>query len=143
MPNPDGVYLGLCKRTALHGSDLSHEAVFRRDAPARVLMDLIDDLKPATLLDIHGWMHLDEDGIGYVDAAQQSRFVEGIQKHPLFQGNRWLGSDGTRRPNEGNPRLYAFRRYGTRAIDLSYRWPGRTAADLREVGAASLRAFCD
>ena len=105
-------------------------------------MDLIDEFQPAALLDIHGWMHLDEDGIGFVDEAQQSRFVAEIQKQPLFQGNRWLASNATLRPNEGNPRLYAFRRYGTRAIDLSYRWPGRTAADLREVGAASLREFC-
>ena len=142
MPNPDGVYLGLCKRTGLAGSDLSHEAVDRRDAPARILMDLVDDLQPAALLDIHGWMHLDEDGIGFVDEAQQSGFVAEIQKHRLFSGNRWLATNATLRPNEGNPRLYAFRRYGTRAIDLSYRWPGRTPADMREVGAASLRAFC-
>lgn len=142
MPNPDGVYLGLCKRTGLTGSDLSHEATDRRDAPARILMDLIDDLQPTALLDIHGWMHLDEDGIGFVDEAQHVRFVEEIQKNPLFRGNRWLGTNATLRPNEGNPRLYAYRRYGTGAIDLSYRWPGRTAAQMRDVGIASLRAVC-
>lgn len=142
MPNPDGVYLGLCKRTGLTGSDLSHEAVDRRDAPAQLLMDLIDDLQPAALLDIHGWMHLDEDGIGFVDETQQIRFVAEIQRHPLFQGNRWLGTNATLRANAGNPRLYAYRRYGTRAIDLSYRFPGRTVAQMRDVGAVSLRAFC-
>jgi len=142
MPNPDGVFLGLCKRTGLTGSDLSHEATDRRDAPARILMALIEELRPTGLLDIHGWMHLAEDGVGFVDAGQKDRFVEEIQKHPLFEGNVWLGSNALARPNAGNPRLDAFRRFGTRAIDLSYRWPGRNVIQMREIGVESLRAFC-
>lgn len=142
MPNPDGVYLGLCKRTAPNGTDLSHEGAFRRDATAQTLMALIDDLRPLALLDLHGWMHVKDDGVGFVDEGQRNRFLAAIEQEPPFEGNVWLWSNATLRPNEGNPRLYAFRRFGTKAIDLSFRWPGRTVAQMREIGAASLRAFC-
>ncbi len=139
MPNPDGVYLGLCKRTGLHGTDISHEAVGSGDAEARALLDLIEQLRPDRYLDIHGWMHADEDGLHYHDQAVADRFLAGTADQPALARNRWKGT--LARPDGRSPLSHCAQHFATRALSVSYRWPGRTVDQMRAIGAASLEAF--
>lgn len=139
MPNPDGVAMGLCKRTGLGGADLSHEAAQSDDASARVLMQLIDDLRPSAFLDIHGWMHFDEDGLHHFDDDLATRFQEATAAEPALAGNRWKAY--LERPSAGSPRWHAAERFGSVPLSVSYRWPGRTVDQMRAIGAATLRAF--
>jgi hypothetical protein len=139
MPNPDGVTLGLCKRTAEQGVDLSHEAMTGHDASTAAFVGLLDATRPAALLDIHGWMHWDEDGLDLFDTALGERFVAAAEREPSLQGNRW--KHNLEREREGSPRRYCRQRYGTVPLAVSYRWPGRDLAAMRAIGAATLRCF--
>ncbi|MGI8915721.1 MAG: M14 family zinc carboxypeptidase [Chloroflexota bacterium] len=139
MPNPDGVVLGLCKRTGLGGTDLSHEAGKSDDATARVLLDLLDTLRPAAFLDIHGWMHFDEDGLHHYDDGLAARFQHAAAGDQALIGNRWKAY--LERPCAGSPLWYSTQRYGTLALAVSYRWPGRTLAQMQAIGTGTLRAF--
>lgn len=139
MPNPDGVALGLCKRTGLAGTDLSHEAVGSADAEARTLLRLLDRLRPAAFLDIHGWMHFDEDGLHSTVAGLAARFQQAAAGQAELADNRW--KNYLERPSAGSPLSYSTVRYGTLALAVSYRWPGRTPAQMLAIGRATLRTF--
>ena len=139
MPNPDGVILGMCKRTSEQGVDLSHEAMTGHDATTAVFVGLLDATRPAALLDIHGWMHADEDGLDQFDAALGERFTAAADSEPVFRDNRW--KHNLERVRAGSPRQYCRERYGTVPLAVSYRWPGRDVAAMREIGAATLRCF--
>ena len=139
IPNPDGVAMGLCKRTGLAGTDLSHEAVGSADAAARTLLHLLDTLRPAAFLDIHGWMHFDEDGLHSTDASLAARFQQAAGSQEELADNRWKSY--LERPSAGSPLYYSTERFGTLALAVSYRWPGRTPEQMRAIGGATLRAF--
>jgi hypothetical protein len=139
LPNPDGVALGLCKRTSVGGADLSHEAAESAAPEARTLMRLIDTLRPTAFLDIHGWMHFDEDGLHHYDDDLATRFQEATANQQELAGNRWKAY--RERPTGGSPRWYSAERYGTSALAVSYRWPDRTPAQMRAIGPATLQAF--
>lgn len=141
MPNPDGVYRGLCKRTAVGGVDLSHEGAHGGDATTRVLLGVIDATRPHGFLDIHGWMYMEEDGLHYLDPALADGFLRHIGPHPAFAGNKWK-RDHPSGADPGSIRPYANRRHGTDVLALSYRWPGRTVPHMRAVGGPTLEAFC-
>ena len=138
FPNPDGVYLGMCKRTRVGGVDLSHEAAGNDDPEARALIGVIDELRPDLFLDIHGWMHADEDGLHYYDEALAERFLQNGADYQAFAENKWKGT--LERPNPASPRWYAAQRYGSAALAVSYRWPGRTVEQMRALGPATLQA---
>jgi hypothetical protein len=162
MPNPDGVYLGLCKRTAIGGVDLPHEGADGKDATARALLGLITSLRPAAWLDLHGWMHADEDGIDCHDQGLGERFrsavcspaTRTVQGKPVppdsaqerswsaFAGNKWKLNLASGDPRPGSLHDYAFSQFGTAWLAVSYRWPGRTAQQMGALGGPTLQAFC-
>ncbi|NPV08716.1 MAG: hypothetical protein HPY83_12255 [Anaerolineae bacterium] len=141
MPNPDGVYRGLCKRTGIGGVDLSHEGAYGGDVTTRTLLGVIDSTRPQGFLDIHGWMYMEEDGLHYLDEGLGERFAARLDGHPLFIGNKWKASlSDDRAP--GSIRARAHREYGSRPLAVSYRWPGRTVPQMRDMGGPTLEAFC-
>ena len=141
MPNPDGVYRGLCKRTGVGGVDLSHEGAHGGDVTTRTLLGVIDALRPRGFLDIHGWMYMEEDGLHYLDAGLGERFAAHLESHPLFVGNKWKGTL-TDDQAPGGIRARAHREHGSRPLAVSYRWPGRTVPQMRGMGGPTLEAFC-
>jgi len=141
LPNPDGVYWGLCKRTGPGGVDLSHEGALGGDATNRVLLSVIDAVHPQGFLDIHGWMYLEQDGLHFLDAGLGDRFAAHLSEHPLFAGNKWKGTSGDDQA-EGSIRARAHRLHGSVPLAVSYRWPGRTVAQMRALGGPTLAAFC-
>jgi len=141
LSNPDGVVLGLCKRTAVQGGvDLSQEGARRGDATAAAVMQCLDDVRPARLLDLHGWMWLHEDGLSYIDAAIKMRFVAAIGGHPPLADTIWRGWAAA--SDEAGLLRYCTRMFGTAALEVSYRWPERTVTQMRAIGAATIQAFC-
>jgi hypothetical protein len=138
MPNPDGVFLGLCKRTAVGGTDLSHDIVGSDDAAARALMGLLDRLRPDAFLDLHGWMHDDEDGLFYYAETLGERFRRAAAGERALADGRWKGM--LARP-DGSPLRYCVQRFDTLALEVSCRWPGRSVDRMRDIGSAVLRAF--
>jgi hypothetical protein len=140
--NPDGVSLGLCKRTGLSGVDLSHEGARGGEATAAALMRAVEEVRPEGYLDIHGWMHGDEDGLHYTDDGLEARFEAAVAGHPLFAGNVWKGMRTVPREDDGSPQHACAQRYGTAVLAVSYRWPGRGVEQMRQLGAPTLQAFC-
>jgi hypothetical protein len=143
MSNPDGVRLGLCKRTSDRGVDLEHEGAFGGDATARGLLDLMAAVKPVGHLDIHGWMHFDEDGAFHLNEALVTKFIADLGGNPALAGNRVLPIDVSENPYPGWPQTYVAREYGAEALEVSYRWPSRTVPAMRALGGPTLRAFCE
>lgn len=141
LPNPDGVFAGLCKRTAVHGVDLSHEGAQGRDGTNRVLLGIIDAVRPQAFLDIHGWMYLEQDGLHYLDDGLGERFATHLADHPLFVGNKWKGTTGDDQA-AGSIRARAHQLHGSRPLAVSYRWPGRSVPQMRAMGGPTLAAFC-
>jgi len=141
LPNPDGVYRGLCKRTGVGGVDLSHEGAEGADATTRVLLSIIDAVRPRGFLDIHGWMYMDQDGLHYLDPDLGDRFAARLVAHPLFVGNQWRGTAGDDQA-PGSIRARAHRLHGSRPLAVSYRWPGRSVPQMRAMGGPTLEAFC-
>ena len=142
MMNPDGVSLGLCKRTSHKGIDLEHEGAFGGDSTARALLDVMERVQPVGFLDIHGWMHFDEDGAFHLDQQFVEDFHRRLQTSPVFTGNRLKLIDVSVKPYPGWPQTYCASRYGAQSLEVSYRWPGRSAALMRATGGPTLNAFC-
>lgn len=141
MANPDGVYRGLPKRTGEKGEDLSHGGALGGDSTARTLVSVIDNVRPHAFLDVHGWMHADEDGRHCLKEKVSRAFADAASTEDVFRGNKWK-SDLSRADDPAAIRPYAQRTHGTEVLAVSYRWPSRTVAQMCEVGAATLRSFC-
>jgi len=56
IANVDGVAIGACKRTGTGGPDMSHNARTTDDAGVSALLGWLNELRPALMLDFHGWM---------------------------------------------------------------------------------------
>jgi len=141
MPNPDGVYRGLPKRTGEQGVDLSNDGALGGDSTARTLLSIIDNVRPHAFLDVHGWMHADEDGQHCLKREVASAFAAAVSAEEVFRGDKWR-LDLSPADNRSAIRPYAQRTYGTEVLAVSYRWPSRTVAQMRGVGVSTLRAFC-
>ena len=140
MPNPDGVALGLCKRTAASaGADLEREGVERAHPETAAIMELLDRLRPAGFLDIHGWMHYDEDGIHCNQEATREAFLAAADTTDGLRHNRWNGRYSSASPT--GMRHYSMQNFGAQALAVSYRWPGRSPDDMRAVGRSTMTAF--
>jgi len=138
MPNPDGVYAGLCKRTAVGGVDLTRESVGSGDGAAQALLRLVEDWRPTVYLDLYGWMHWDEDGWYALQDGVGDGFQRAAAEYPALAANRWKGA--LERPSATAIRSHCLDRFGTRTLEVSYRWPGRTVDQMREIGAATMQA---
>ena len=143
MANPDGVRLGLCKRTSEKGVDLEHEGAFGEDATARGLLALMAAVQPVGHLDIHGWMYFDEDGAFHLNEALAASFIATLATNPALAENRVRPIDISRDPYPGWPQTYVAREYGAEALEVSYRWPSRGVPAMRALGGPTLRAFCE
>jgi hypothetical protein len=89
MPNPDGVYNGLCKLTRVNGFDFSHGNILTcRDRAGRTLLDLARQIRPQFVLDIHSLMDRERDQIGSSDERLLRAFMEAMPDQ-VDVGRRW------------------------------------------------------
>jgi len=140
IANPDGVAHGLCKRTAAGGPDLAHEGSVSDDPAAAALRNWLDTVRPAVLLDFHGWMYRYQDGFLFTDSSLGLQLKD--QLAPSRQIDRaWKGADEARRPDPDSLWAYARERYGTRSLIFSFGWYGRNVQQVRGIGAAVVTAL--
>lgn len=140
MPNPDGVARGLCKRTALtDGADLERQGIERAHPETAAMMELLGACRPIGFLDIHGWMHFDEDGVHCSQDLLREAFLAAADETTGLRHTRWNARYAQASPT--GLRHYCLEAFGSRALAASYRWPTRTADDMRAVGASTLTAF--
>jgi len=144
LPNPDGVFLGTCKRTArANGVDLSHDGAHGRDATARALLAVMDAVRPRALLDLHGWMWLNQDGLHYTHDGFAERYLAAANRQPPLAGDEWRTHRVDDRPGSGSPLLHCWRSYDTVGASTSFRWPVRSVPQMRAIGQAALAALCE
>ncbi|MCX7803713.1 MAG: M14 family zinc carboxypeptidase [Planctomycetota bacterium] len=141
IANPDGVAGGCCKRSRAGGPDLCHEGADSPDPAGRALVGLLARLRPRGYLDLHGWMHRDDDGLAYSDEEARDEFLAEIGGDPLFN-KAWKGrciSGGPPRPGDFCRRAHAD--HGAVAFIMSPSWFGRDVPKVREFGRRVLSAF--
>jgi hypothetical protein len=133
MANPDGVAMGLCKRTSVGGCNLEQESASSEDATSQVLRQWLDEVRPAVLVDLHGWMHRYKDGFTYTHedlAAQMKEQLLPVADIDRAWRLRIVGDHDT-----GSPWAYCRQRHGTRSLVYSFGWFGRSTSHMRRIGA--------
>lgn len=142
MANPDGVSNGLCKKTAVDGIDLSKSNGTPNDGTWALLEKAAASIKPHVYCEIHNWMFKDTDGIYFLNRLQARRFVKNMPPQRPF-GKKWkvilrrrlfsIAPHGFKK--------YCRERFGSTCLCLEYPWFGRSAGDMRKLGADSLEAL--
>jgi len=142
--NPDGVEAGLGKRVAPGGPNLV-DGLGSDEPTAVTIRRTMDELRPVGLVDIHGWMHKDEDGIFIFDPPIAERFLKNFRaiKPDFGPARKWLEIDSTSEKRSGPPELrgYCSRRLGAETMELSFGWRGRTIPAMRNCGRSAIIAF--
>ena len=143
MANPDGVEGGLCKRVGPGGPN-PEKGLGSGDPTASALQNAVDRLRPASLLELHGWMNRPADGLSVYDRALAGRFVEEFARVDLQKGPRrdWREGDHTSGPDDPTDvRQYARRAHASRVLVLSFGWIDRDVNTMKNLGGASLFAL--
>lgn len=142
--NPDGVEAGMGKRVGPGGPNLV-DGLGSKEPTAVALRRIMDDLRPVGLVDIHGWMHKDEDGIFIFDPPIAKRFLRNFRaiKPDFGPARKWLEIDSTSEKRSGPPELrgYCSRKLGAETMELSFGWRGRTIPAMRNCGRSAIIAF--
>ena len=141
MANPDGVFHGLCKKTAITGIDLAKEMNSSEPTWA-ALKEVIDAVRPHIYCEIHNWMHKDSDGIYFLNWLQAKRFVKNMPSQESF-GKRWR-TMLRKKLFAISPlgfKKYCKEEFGSTCLCLEYPWFGRTVEDMKKLGIDTLMAL--
>jgi len=151
MPNPDGVYNGLCKLTRVNGFDFSHGNVLTsRDKACKTVINLARMIKPQFALDIHGHMIKNAEQLGCCNERLLEEFLKLMPKpDPFNAGRQWKIYYRRYEPTEEKPEEhahYGFRRFCAEelgAIDflLGFAWLGRKIEEMEKIAITSLKAL--
>ena len=135
VANVDGVADGACKRTGPGGPDMSHNARTTDDAGVAALLRWLDELRPAVMLDFHGWMHRYEDGLNWTDDALCDALKARLSRSADLD-RAWRGRGLTDPAGSDSLWALAKQRHGTDSLIFSFGWYGRTVRHMRRIGAA-------
>ena len=141
MANPDGVYNGLCKKTAVDGIDLSKE-INHTDGMWQIIADLIDTIEPAIYCELHNWMFPEFDGIYFLNWLQAWRFIRKMPPQNRFQ-KRWrtiLDRKIFAIPHHGF-KQYCRERYNSLCLCLEYPWRHRSVSHMKQLGNDTVNAL--
>lgn len=139
MANPDGVYNGLCKRTADDGVDLSKH-LDAKDLTCSALIDFIDRVRPAIYCEIHNWMLPNVDGIYFLNRWQAHRLT---RRFPRDVFRNWK-IEFNKRIFAGKPvglKKYCRNKFNSKAFVLEFPWLGRSTTVMKAIGVLSLKAI--
>ena len=135
IANVDGVATGACKRTGPGGPDMSHNARTTDDAGVAALLGWLDELKPAVMLDFHGWMYRYQDGLNWTDDALCDALRHRLARSTDLD-RAWKGHGPTDPATSDSLWAIAKQRHGTDNLIFSFAWYGRTVRHMRRIGAA-------
>jgi hypothetical protein len=141
MANPDGVYNGLCKKTAIDGIDLSKEND-EGNGMWQIIAELIDLVQPAVYCELHNWMFSDLDGIYFLNRMQARRFIRRMPAQNGFH-KTWKPMLDKRlfAIRHQGLKQYCTNKFGTLSLCLEYPWRNRTVGDMKQLGIDTLRAL--
>ncbi len=164
MTNPDGVFDGLERDTALEdGANLGRMNTAPDPAHDAIRISL-ETIEPRLFVNLHNWMIPDVDGLLCNDelyARRLSELLPPIGKPPRRYHREWYSDAITEVEDRGDVTLYPAaklpelhkdsggtwkdfcrERFGARAIAVEFPWRGRTVDDMRQLGIALLKAVC-
>lgn len=130
MPNPDGVANGCCKLTRPGGTNLAF-AASSNESEARVMMNLINAVKPVLFIDVHSWMRTHANEILCTDTTLAGDFIRDFpDSGEHWEFHSWL-AEGVKCDTV---ELYAHETHGTTAATFEFPWAGRSAEKIRRLG---------
>lgn len=135
MANPDGVFDGLCKRTAPDGIDVSKTCDFDHPAVAPII-NWIDEIRPSVYFELHNWMLSKWDGIYYMNRLQAKRFIRNFKiksdirkKWKLFFRYKLFSV-----PRHGLKK-YCADHFSSMTAVFEFSWRHRSIIDMRKIGS--------
>lgn len=141
MANPDGVYHGFGKLTAISGIDLSKQ-VELTDKTCRVLKESIDNIMPDMYIEFHNWMYKDIDGIYYLNFFQSRKFIRRMpaQKRSNKTWRPMLRKRVISFPPQGF-KEYCKDKFNATVACFEYPWFDRMTSDMEKIGVDTLLAL--
>jgi hypothetical protein len=141
MANPDGVYNGYCKLSALNGLDISKH-YDHSDGTARLLKQFIDDVRPDLYCELHNWMFKRTDGIYLLNYLGAKRFIRFMPNQEQYQ-KKWRPI--LRRKLVAG-KAHGFKKYcrdqfGATSLVLEYPWYLRSTTAMKQLGASTFDAL--
>ena len=140
--NPDGVEVGACKRVS-EGGPIPDKDLNISEPTVNALRAAVDVMRPAVVLDLHGWMHRDRDGISDYDTALIDRFDIEFNRLSLDRGPKRAWSRSSFEGKIDNPSDIRQRTAmaGAKVNILSFGWHQRSLQQMGNLGAAAFAAF--
>jgi len=141
MLNPDGVYNGLSRLTDLRGANLN--LVHTKMDPAHdSIQAVIKEVRPAIMIDLHQFLERDRDDVRSTDASFLARLAQKLpdQSHVAKRWNLVKWELGSIPEEQLNWSQHMAREYGGWGLLFELPWFGRTAHDMRTLGAALVQA---
>ncbi|MGQ9513934.1 MAG: M14 family zinc carboxypeptidase [Thermoproteota archaeon] len=149
MPNPDGVYNGLCKLTKENGLDFSHGNILKsNDRAGKALIALARSVRPHYVLDIHSLMDREHDQIGSSDEKLLESFMK-IMPDQSDVGRSWkvLLRKYNAPPEPPSKRLeygltsFCIEEIGSTIFLSEFSWFGMSIKKMEETAVKSLEAL--
>ena len=138
MANPDGVSLGLCKRSDVDGVDMSKSLNFN-EPPLQYIKSWLDDIGPDIYIELHNWMLPDLDGIFYMNRIQVRQFLKRFPSQyrfgkvwRIFLKNYFFSTERL------GLKKYCCDRFRSKTAVLEFSWKNRSIRDMQRLGVASL-----
>ena len=162
MTNPDGVFNGLERDTALEdGADIARMKT-APDPAHDAIRTTLETVRPAVFVNLHNWMIPDVDGLLCNDELYARRLYEllpAIGSTPRTTHREWYSDAITEVEDRGDVTLYPVSRlpelhkhsggtwkdfcreqFDARAMAVEFPWHGRSTEDMRQLGIALLQA---
>jgi len=164
MANPDGVFDGLERDTALvNGANLAQMKT-AADPAHDTIRRALEAVKPRVFVNLHNWMIPDVDGLLCNDELYARRLSELLPPAGRISKRyhrEWYSDAITEVEDRGDVTMYPVtklpelhkesggtwkdfcrERFDARAMAVEFPWHGRTIEDMRNLGTALLQAVC-
>jgi hypothetical protein len=143
VSNPDGVAGGWCRLTGPGGVDICHEFGVSADPTCVALRGLLEELRPALYLNLHGWMYNELDNFRYGDREAARFFLPCLLADVGGPVRRWRIQNSMPEEPPVTNTWYARAELGARALGFDVAWNQRDDAEMRQFGASLLEAACE
>lgn len=142
VSNPDGVAEGWCRLTGPGGVDICHEFGISPDPTCAALRAVMEEIRPALYVNIHGWMYNDLDNFRYGDRDAARFFLPCLLADVGGPVRRWRMQNPQPEEPPVTNTWYARARFGSRSLGFDIAWNRRDDAEMRALGASLLEAAC-
>lgn len=140
MINPDGVFRGMAKFSALDGVDPQYMFPITSNVQ-RNMKGVMDRVKPVLHVDLHNWQSKLFDGALFFEQEPLDRFLQYMPDQIEF-GKKWRHREPFPIPPKNEFAIvYCRDTYHPTTVSFEFSWFGRTANDMRGCGRKALFAL--